>query len=99
MGIPSEWITIYPFKITLEAGTSRDFLIVLSVPENETESRKIDLIATSTEGITTSRNIDLNLGAPPTGFVGISKNLLNLGIVIIAVAALVLIAWELWFRK
>jgi len=99
MGVPIDWVTIYPFKITIEAGTSRDFLIVLSVPANETESRKIDLIATSSEGITTTKNIDLNLGAAPTGFVGISKNLLNLGIVIIAVAALVLIAWELWFRK
>ena len=99
MGIPSEWITIYPFKIALEAGTSRDFLVVVSVPENETESKKIDLVASSSEGITTSKSIDLNLGVPPTGFVGFSKNLLNLGIVIIAVAALVLIAWELWFRK
>ncbi|NIO45095.1 MAG: hypothetical protein GTN36_06120 [Candidatus Aenigmarchaeota archaeon] len=99
MGVPSEWITVYPFKITLEAGTSRDFLIVLSVPENETETKKLDLMATSSEGITTTKSIDINLGAPPTGFVGLSKNLLNLGIVIIAVAALVLIAWELWFRK
>ncbi len=99
MGVPIEWVTIYPFKITIEAGTSRDFLIVLSVPANETESKTIDLIATSTEGITATKSVDINVGVAPTGFVGISKNLLNLGIVIIAVAALVLIAWELWFRK
>jgi len=72
---------------------------VLSVPANETESRKMDLMASSSEGVTTAKSIDINLGTAPTGFVGISKNLLNLGIVIIAVAALVLIAWELWFRK
>jgi len=99
MGVPSDWITIYPPKVTIEAGTSREFLIVLSVPVNETESRKMDLIAVSSEGITTSKSIDVNIATGPTGLVGISKNLLNLGIVIIAVAALILIAWELWFRK
>jgi hypothetical protein len=44
----------------------------------------------------------LNLETTPaTGgwFAGLTKNLLNLGIVIIAVAALILIGWELWFRK
>jgi len=98
-GVPSDWIIIYPFKITIEAGTSRDFLVVLNVPANETESKTLSLEATSTEGITAAKNVTLNLGTAPTGLVGFSKNLLNLGIVIIAVAALVLIAWELWFRK
>jgi uncharacterized membrane protein len=97
--IPSDWVTVYPSKITIDAGTSRDFLVVLGVPANETESKKVDVIATSKEGITATKTIDIKIGTAPTGLIGFSKNLLNLGIVIVAVAALELIAWELWFRK
>lgn len=101
VNVSSDWISTYPSKITIEAGSSKYFLVVLSVPSgsNETTSRTISLIATSSDGTTTKKDISLTVSSAPTGLVGFSKNLLNLGIVIVAVAALVLIAWELWFRK
>jgi hypothetical protein len=99
MNIPSEWVSIYPSKITIDAGTSRDFLVVVSVPENTTEAVSMDVIANSNEGVKATKTVEVSVATAPTGLMGLSKNLLNLGIVIVAVAALVLIAWELWFRK
>jgi uncharacterized membrane protein len=98
--VPSDWVTIYPSKITIASGTSRDYLVVVSVPINETGSKTMEFVATSSSGTTSTKNIELQISTSPTGLLGgFSKNLLNLGIVIVAVAALVLIAWELWFRK
>lgn len=100
--ISSDWITSYPSKITIGTGTSKDFLVVISVPANETnetESINAGLVATSNDGTMTTKAFALTISSAPTGLIGLSKNLLNLGIVIVAVAALVLIAWELWFRK
>ena len=97
--VPSEWVTVYPSKTTIAAGASKDFLVVLSVPENTTVSESIDVVATSAEDVQASKTVEISSSETPTGLLGISKNLLNLGIVIVAVAALVLIAWELWFKK
>jgi hypothetical protein len=97
--VPSDWVSIYPSNVSIQAGASKDFLIVVSVPENTSETQNMGILASSNEGITTEKNITVNVGTSPTGLMGLSKNLLNLGIVIVAVAALVLIAWELWFRK
>jgi len=99
-GIPSDWILIYPPSIDIPAGTSKDFIVLISVPGNETESKTITFKATSQSGATTSKSVTLSIGIAPTGvFTAISKNLLQLGVVIIAVVAVVIIAWELWFRK
>lgn len=98
--ISNTWLTTYPSKITIGAGTSKDFLVVINVPNNTDQtSLKISLVATSSSGTKSTKDIDLEISNAPTGLMGLSKNLLNLGIVIVAVAALVLIAWELWFRK
>lgn len=100
--ISSDWITTYPSKIAIGAGTSKDFLVVISVPandSNQTYSKQMSLVATSSDGTVATKAITLTIGSAPTGLLGLSKNLLDLGIVIVAVAALVLIAWELWFRK
>ena len=99
MNYDSDLVTVYPSKITIAAGTSRDYLMVVSVPENYTEAISMDIIASSNEGTTASTIVEINPAEESTGLMGLSKNLLNLGIVIVAVAALVLIAWELWFRK
>ncbi|OGI12253.1 hypothetical protein A3K64_02920 [Candidatus Micrarchaeota archaeon RBG_16_36_9] len=99
--VPSDWITAYPSKTTISVGASKDFLVVLAVPNetNQTFEKNISLVASSSSGTKATKNIALTIASAPTGLMGLSKNLLNLGIVIVAVAALVLIAWELWFRK
>jgi hypothetical protein len=99
VNVPAEWVTVYPAKVEISAGASKDFLVVLSVPENTTVSESMDVVVNSNEGVKATKTIGLSSTEAPTGLMGISKNLLNLGIVIVAVAALVLIAWELWFRK
>jgi hypothetical protein len=97
--VSSEWVSVYPSNVSIDAGTSKDFLVVVTVPENTTEVKNVNIVASSNEGVTAQKAVTLNIGTTPTGLMGLSKNLLNLGIVIVAVAALVLIAWELWFRK
>jgi uncharacterized membrane protein len=99
MNVPSDWVSIYPSNVSIQAGASKDFLVVVSVPENTSETQNMGLLASSNEGVTAEKNVTVSVGTEPTGLMGLSKNLLNLGIVIVAVAALVLIAWELWFRK
>jgi len=99
-GIPSDWILVYPTAVDIPSETSKDFIVLIAVPENETESKTITFKVTAQGGITASKDVALNIGTAPTGiFIGLSKNLLQLGVVIIAVVAVVIIAWELWFRK
>jgi uncharacterized protein YcnI len=99
-GVPSDWVLIFPLSSDIEAGESKDFLLIVYVPENETESQTMTLTATSSEGATAEKEVTLSLGVPPTGlFEAIPKNILQLGVVIIAVAAVVIIGWELWFKK
>jgi len=60
----------------------------------------VTFTATSNEGASSTMEVTLYAGTAPTGiFAGISKNLLQLAVVIIAVATVVIIVWELWFRK
>ncbi len=99
-GVPSDWILIFPSTSDIDSGGSKDYLVVIYVPENETETRTMTFTATSNEGATAEKEVTLNLGVPPTGFLeAIPKNILQLGVVIIAVAAVVIIGWELWFKK
>jgi len=39
------------------------------------------------------------ISGAPTGSFALPNNVLQLGVVIIAVAAIVIIGWELWFKK
>jgi len=99
-GIPSDWILIYPPSSDIPSETAKDFIVLIAVPQNETGAKTITFKATSQEEATASKDVTLNIGIAPTGvFIALSKNLLQLGVVIIAVVAVVIIAWELWFRK
>ena len=99
-GVPSDWVLIFPLSSDIAAGSSKDYLIIIYVPENETESQTMNFIATSNEGAMAQKEVDLSLGSPATGlFEAIPQNILQLGVVIIAVAAVVIIGWELWFKK
>jgi uncharacterized cupredoxin-like copper-binding protein len=97
-GIPSDWISIYPLLNDIPAKSSKDYLVIISVPANESESKTLEFTAKSGE-ITTSKNTTLTISSAPTSFFALPKNLLQLGVVIIAVAAVVIIGWELWFKK
>jgi uncharacterized membrane protein len=99
-GVPEDWVLIFPLSSDIEAGDSKDYLIIVYVPENETETQTMAFTATSNEGSTAEKEVTLTLGLPPTGLLeAIPKNILQLGVVIIAVAAVVIIGWELWFKK
>jgi uncharacterized membrane protein len=100
LGVPQEWIMVYPKSEDLKIGDSKEFLVAITVPENTSETKTITFTATSNEGASTTMEVTLYAGTAPTGiFIGISKNLLQLAVVIIAVATVVIIVWELWFRK
>ena len=99
-GVPSDWVLIFPLSSDIDAGSSKDYLAIIYVPENETESQTMSFVATSNEGAMAQKEVDLSLGSPATGlFEAIPQNILQLGVVIIAVAAVVIIGWELWFKK
>jgi hypothetical protein len=97
-GVPSEWVSIYPLLNDIPAKSSKDYLVIIFVPQNETESRTVVFTAKSGEQ-TASENTSLVISSAPTGTFTMPKNLLQLGVVIIAVAAVVIIGWELWFKK
>lgn len=98
-GVPSDWTNVYPLTNDIPAKSSRDYLVVISIPQNESESKTIEFTAFSSEGPRTTKNTSLTISSAPTGFTTLPKNLLQLGVVIIAVAAVVIIGWELWFKK
>jgi len=99
-GIPSDWVLTFPLSSDIDAGESKDYLVIIYVPENETGTKEITFAANSNEGATAEKTVSLTLGTAPTGlFEAIPKNILQLGVVIIAVAAVIIIGWELWFKK
>ena len=99
-GIPSDWVLTFPLSSNIDAGESKDFLVILYVPENETGTKDITFTATSDQGANAEKDVTLKLEAPPTGlFEAIPSNILQLGVVIIAVAAVIIIGYELWFKK
>lgn len=100
VGVSEDWIEVYPASEDLEVDESREFLVAITVPENTSETQTVTFTATSNEGASSTKEVTLYAGTGPTGiFAGISKNLLQLAVVIIAVATVVIIVWELWFRK
>jgi hypothetical protein len=99
-GIPSDWVLTFPISSDISAGSSKDYLVIIYVPENETGSREVMFTASSNEGATAEKNVTVSLEMGPTGFLGaIPRNVLQIGVVIIAVAAVVIIGYELWFKK
>lgn len=98
-GIPSDWIETFPSTVDIEAMSSRSFLITISVPENETETKEIIFTVNTKEGLTASKDVTLNIGTPITGFILTVENLLPAGIILIAVAAIILSIWRVWFHK
>lgn len=99
-GVPSDWLLTFPLSSDIDAGESKDYLVIIYVPENETGTKEITFAANSKEGATAEKMVSLTLGTAPTGlFEAIPKNILQLGVVIIAVAAVIIIGWELWFKK
>jgi hypothetical protein len=99
-GVPSDWVLSFPLSSDIDAGNSKDYLVIIYVPENETGTKEITFTANSNEGATAEKAVTLRLEAPPTGlFEAIPSNILQLGVVIIAVAAVVIIGYELWFKK
>jgi len=99
-GIASEWIEVFPSTVDIEGKGSRSFLITISVPENDTETKEITFTINTAEGLTASKDITLNIGTLPiTGFPLSVENLLPAGIILIAVAAIILSVWKVWFSK
>jgi hypothetical protein len=99
-GVPSNWVLIFPLSSDIDVDSSKDYLVIIYVPENETEPQTMTFTANSDEGATAQKEVELTLGSPATGlFEAIPQNILQLGVVIIAVAAVVIIGWELWFKK
>ena len=99
-GIPSDWVLIFPTSSDISVDSSKDYLVIIYVPANETSDREITFTASSNQGATAEMNETLRLSAPPTGLLEmIPTNVLQLGVVIIAVAAVIIIGWELWFKK
>lgn len=99
-GVPNEWVTVYPTTTNIDAGKSKDYLIIVNLPGNVSKDQTIDFVATSGEGVTTEKNLTIKVQSTPTGVaLAVPKNIVQLGVVIIAVAAVIIIAWELWFKK
>ena len=99
-GIPSDWVMTFPVSSDISAGSSKDYLVIIYIPENETGSKEVTFMASSNQGATAEKNVTLSLEAGPSGFLeGIPRNALQLGVVIIAVAAVIIIGYELWFKK
>lgn len=100
IGVPEDWIEVIPQSEDLEVGESREFLVTITVPENTSETKTVTFTVTSNEGASSAKEVTLYAGEAPTGiFIGFSKNLLQLAVVIIAIATVIIIVWELWFRK
>ena len=98
-GVPSDWVNVYPIANDVPAKSSKDYLVIVIVPANETEPKTIEFIANSDQGVTAVKNTSLVLSTAPTTMFTFPKDVLQLGVVIIAVAAVVIIGWELWFKK
>jgi len=98
-GVPSDWVSVYPLLNDIPSKSSKDYLVIVFVPGNESGTKEINFIAKSSEGVTAEKNTSLVISSAPTGIFAMPKNLLQLGVVIIAVAAVVIIGWELWFKK
>ena len=99
-GVPEGWVTVYPTVTNIEAGKSKDYLIIVSLPEDVSEEQTINFLASSSEGVEAGKAMIIEMAIPPTGVAfAVPKNILQLGVVIIAVAAVIIIAWELWFKK
>lgn len=100
VGVSEEWIDVLPDSEDLKVGESKEFLLAITVPENTSETQTVTFTVSSNEGASATMESTLYAGTAPTGiFTGISKNLLQLAVVVIAVATVVIIVWELWFRK
>jgi len=97
-GIPSDWISIYPLLNDIPAKSSKDYLVIIFIPNNESGSKTIDFKAKA-GSVEAAKSTELKLSSAPTGSFTLPKNVLQLGVVIIAVAAVVIIGWELWFKK
>jgi hypothetical protein len=98
-GIPSDWVSIYPLLNDIPSKSSKDYLVIVFVPQNESGTKEINFIAKSSEGVNATKSTELVISSAPTGTLVMPKNILQLGVVIIAVAAVVIIGWELWFKK
>jgi hypothetical protein len=98
-GVPSDWVNVYPVTNDVPAKSSKDYLVIVIVPANETESKTIEFIANSDQGLTATKSTSLVISTAPTSMLTFPKDVLQLGVVIIAVAAVVIIGWELWFKK
>jgi len=97
-GVPSDWVSVYPLQNDIPAKGSKDYLVIIFVPKNESGTKVIEFKAKAGE-LTAVKNTSLIISTAPTGIFAMPKNLLQLGVIIIAVAAVVIIGWELWFKK
>lgn len=88
-GIPQEWVNITPEQLDIEVNKSQKYNLIISIPENQSGKKIISLIANSTEGISTSGALIINISkkeeiALPSDYI--------LEIIIITGVAIVLIA-------
>ena len=63
-GVPGDWVRITPTSTNISAGSSQRYLVSISVPSNETGTRRILFTAISAEGTNVSRLVTLNIIAP-----------------------------------
>jgi hypothetical protein len=98
-GVPSDWVSVYPVSNDVPAKSSKDYLVMVIVPSNESGSKTLTFVTTSDQKVTASKETNLVISSTPTGTFALPKNVLQLGVVVIAVAAVVIIGWELWFKK
>ena len=98
-GVPSDWVIVYPPVNDVPANSSKDYLVIVIVPANETGTKNIEFLAYSDQGLIAMSNTSLVISTTPTSMFTFPKDVLQLGVVIIAVAAVIIIGWELWFRK
>jgi len=98
-GVPGDWASVYPLLNDIPAKSSKDYLIIVFVPKNESGTKTVEFTAEASEGASAAKSTDLVISSAPTGTFAMPKNVLQLGVVIIAVAAVVIIGWELWFKK
>ncbi len=98
-GIPSGWSSVQSQGSGIPANGSKDFLVIFSIPENESVARTVTFEAVSGSNVLDSKSTSLTVSGGPTGAFLNSKNFLQLGIVIIAISAVIIIGWEVWFKK
>jgi len=98
-GVPTEWVSVYPLLNDIPAKSSKDYLVILFIPKEESGKKTVEFLAKSSEGVIATKGTELVISSAPTGAFAMPKNILQLGVVIIAVAAVVIIGWELWFKK